>query len=667
LTTAREQGRRLRLMLYAHGGLTGEADALAAAQARIEWWKGNGIYPIHFIWETGLGEVLGQMFERWQQGRGAAPRNAFSDHVSDPLIEAFAHRAGGVQIWNSMKWSAQQSSSTLHPTGAAFYVAQQLAQFCQANPEGVEIHAAGHSAGAIFHSHFIPCALARGVPRFDSLHLLAPAVRVDLFRQNLYSRIGAGQGIDKLTVYTMTDSFEKEDNCANVYRKSLLYLVYKGLEPGLDEPILGLERCLRTDPDMKRLFGLGGGEKRADVVWSDNGLARGRSASRSRSHGGFDDDPATMGSIVRRVLGKDDADRIVELPEAAVGRGADPWRMPADEWDDMPAAAAAAPAPDTAPVPVPPAAQQAFKAAAGGGRRIALCIGIDHYPTSPLGGCVNDAQDWAAAFVKQGFEQPRMLLNEQATGAAMRREMAALLSGSRAGDVIVLQYAGHGCQVPDLDGDEKDGDTADTDEAMCPIDCDDGELLIDDDIRTIFAQLPDGVNLTCFFDCCFSGTNTRMALGARPARPAPGKKARFIVPTPRFIDSYVARRHAGTGRAATRVLPAGGEETMREIAFSACRSDEKSYESQGHGDFTRYALQVLNQYGSGLSNGTFADKVTQAFGAAPQQHAKLYSSEAGRMLPLLQPLLQRVSAGQPGRGRADERQRERREQPAAAY
>lgn len=222
LKAARAEGRRLRLMFYAHGGLTGEADALKAAQARIGWWKSNGIYPIHFIWETGLGEILGQMLERFQQGRGAAPRNVFSDHVSDPLIEAFAHRAGGVQIWNSMKWSAQQASSVLQPTGGAFYVAEQLAAFCKANPDDVEIHAAGHSAGAIFHSHFIPCALARGVPKFDSLQLLAPAVRVDVFRDNLYAFIGPRQGVEKLTMYTMADSFEKEDNCGKVYRKSLL-------------------------------------------------------------------------------------------------------------------------------------------------------------------------------------------------------------------------------------------------------------------------------------------------------------------------------------------------------------------------------------------------------------------------------------------------------------
>jgi hypothetical protein len=111
LDAARADGRKLKLMFYAHGGLNSEVDALAKARDLVGWWKANGIYPIHFIWETGLIETLGQILERAQQGRDIMARNFFSDHVSDPLVEAFAHRAAGVQIWGAMKWSAQQSSS----------------------------------------------------------------------------------------------------------------------------------------------------------------------------------------------------------------------------------------------------------------------------------------------------------------------------------------------------------------------------------------------------------------------------------------------------------------------------------------------------------------------------------------------------------------------------
>jgi hypothetical protein len=547
--------------------------------------------------------------------------------------------------------------------GGARYVAERLAAFCKAHPDNVELHACGHSAGAIFHTHFIPCALEQGVPQFHSLHLMAPAVRVDLFKQQLLGRVGKGKGIEKLTMYTMEDGLEKNDNCGEVYRKSLLYLIRKALEPEVDEPILGLERCVRDDADLKTLFGVGGGPAPAGVVWSDNGLRQGRSASQSHTHGGFDDDPATMGSIVRRVLGKADADRIAELPESR--RIADPWRAPADPWDEILAEhdieAFAAPAqppqpgagwhsPLAAPAPQPPYGGMAGD---GGGRRLALCVGIDKYPSAPLRGCVNDANAWSDMLVRLGFDAPKTLFDQQATRDAIVRQLTALVDGSRAGDVIVFQYAGHGTQVPDLDGDELGGDTPDDDEALCPYDFDSGELLIDDDIRAIYRHLPDGVNLTCFFDCCHSGTITRMGAGGRPGANAPRKRARFIPADANLIANFVARR----SRMASRSLPADKLETIREVVFSACKSHEVALESDGHGDFTRFAMQVLAQGVAGLSNSEFAERVTQAFGQSPQQHAELLSSDQSRALGLLQPLRSPYRGLPPGGRRAWARER----------
>jgi hypothetical protein len=659
LKKAQAEGRKLRLMLYAHGGLTSEASALAAVRDRIGWWMSNDIYPVFFVWETGLCETLGQMLERAQHGRDLVQRNVFSDFVSDPFIEAFAHRAGGVQIWSAMKWSAQQASSANAvggdagaagaKPGGAYYTAGKLAEFCKAHPD-IEIHATGHSAGAIFHAHFIPCALAQGVPQFHSLHLLAPAVRVDLFRQQIEPLVG--NRVAQLTMYTMWDSFEKNDQCGEVYRKSLLYLIHHALEPETEGAILGLERCVRADAGLKCLFGIGGAAAPAAAVWSDNGLDRGRSASRSRTHGGFDDDPATMGSVVRRVLGKPDADRIVELPQGR-GRGADPWREAAEAW----AAYWPVQQPAPAPAPVQTTAQYApqpqpqpkpQRPQPGAGRRRALCVGIDKYPTAPLGGCVNDAHAWANAFMRLGFDRPRILEDDRATRDAIVRELKSLVATSRAGDVIVFQYAGHGTQVPDLDRDEKGGDTPDRDEAICPYDFAAGELLIDDDVREIFGTLPDGVNLTCFFDCCHSGTITRMAVGGRPAARTDGKKARFVKADPALISRYREVR-AAMPRAILR--RDGGIETMREVVFSACLSSEVALESAGHGEFTNCAMQVFGQGVTGVSNDEFANRVTTAFGPAPQQHAKLYGSDTGRLLGLLEPLAGRVSAsyGQGGR------------------
>jgi pimeloyl-ACP methyl ester carboxylesterase len=212
------------------------------------------------------------------------------------------------RIWGGMKQSAQMASSP--GIGGAYYVAQQLAAFCRQHKD-VELHAVGHSAGSIFHAWFIPCALALGAPEFRSLHLMAPAMRVDLFKEKLASLIGAPRGIRELTVYTMKENLEAKDTCAGIYRKSLLYLIFHALEPQRKTAILGLEESLRSDQDLSRMFGLDGEPGEASVVWSQTPTDQGRSASMATSHGGFDDDPATMGSIARRILRKGDVETVV--------------------------------------------------------------------------------------------------------------------------------------------------------------------------------------------------------------------------------------------------------------------------------------------------------------------------------------------------------------------
>ena len=74
-----------------------------------------------------------------------------------------------------------------------------------------------------------------------------------------------------------------------------------------------------------------------------------------------------------------------------------------------------------------------------------------------------------------------------------------LIVKSQAGDVLVLRYSGHGTTIDDLDGDDleeakRTGETKD--EALCPVDFRDGELLIDDDLGQLWDLLPEEVNLT---------------------------------------------------------------------------------------------------------------------------------------------------------------------------
>lgn len=294
---AERQGRSgpVPLVFWAHGGIVSEHDGLAIARTQVPWWLENGAYPLHFVWETGFVETLKQLLGQ-RPGSRRAPEDAdrSTDLSSGPV---------GWGLWSAVKASAADASG---PEGGARYVGARLARFCAENEGLITLHAAGHSAGAIFHSHFIPTARALGAPSFRTLQLLAPALRVDGFRTQLLPMVD--RDINKITVYTMNMQAENDDNCLQIYRKSLLYLVSQIFEPEDDAPILGLEQSIRADPELLVAFGLSPGVPgRVDVVWSPTAPEaplEGRSSS--ITHGGFDNDPDTMNSVARRILVRPD-------------------------------------------------------------------------------------------------------------------------------------------------------------------------------------------------------------------------------------------------------------------------------------------------------------------------------------------------------------------------
>ncbi|MCD6674050.1 MAG: caspase family protein [Burkholderiaceae bacterium] len=666
LQAAKAQGRRLRLLFYAHGGLVSESSGLQIAARHVDWWKRNDVYPIHFVWETGLFETIGQLLTRAQQGMMRGLPRDFWDHTLDPLIEVGARALQGARIWAGMKASAEHAVDAPNAAdpmgGGARYVAVKLKTFCDAHPGDVELHAAGHSAGSIFHSHFLACAHELGVPTFESAQFLAPAVRIDTFRDRLAARIGDDGAVRRVTLFTMQRDYERADDCAGVYHKSLLYLVSNALERERGAPILGLEESLRADPQMKRLFALDEAPSpRAAVVWSVSAADSGASASTARTHGGFDDDVPTMNSVARRVLGRVDADAIVDYATAPdIVRAPRPWIEEIDwpasasyEWPSTATStwsppAEAAPAAVQAPPPIltitpngeiPTPTSLGIGPAGSRARRTALCIGVDRYPDPRhrLSGCVADARMWSDALSGLGFETT-MLTDGDATREAIDRELERLVGNSRSGDVLVFQYSGHGTHLPDLDADEEDRE----DEAICPVDFATGALYIDDDIARVLRQLPDGVNLSFFMDCCHSGTNTRFAVGAPDTGSrgaASGERKRFVVPTVELIDAH--RRFRRQSRFAMRTVApggTGGRSRMRDVKFAACLDGEVAWESDGHGEFTLRATRVLADGIDAMTNEQFARRVTEAFGANPRQHPMLDCADDARALRLLQPL-----------------------------
>jgi hypothetical protein len=111
-------GKKLKIVLYAHGGLVSEKSGLGQAQYHINWWKqsaADGIYPIYFIWKTGLGETIAQLLGL---AGGASRELAATPRawISDPVVAAIARRLGGEAMWSGMKRDAEQA---MVPDGAA--------------------------------------------------------------------------------------------------------------------------------------------------------------------------------------------------------------------------------------------------------------------------------------------------------------------------------------------------------------------------------------------------------------------------------------------------------------------------------------------------------------------------------------------------------------------
>src|SRR5205085_6384372 len=91
--------------------------------------------------------------------------------------------------------------------------------------------------------------------------LWAPACTVQFFKERYEPAL---DNIDDLALFTLTDKAERDDNCANIYHKSLLYLVSNAFESGLGkapflgerqgEPILGMAKFISPLPAAQRAF-----------------------------------------------------------------------------------------------------------------------------------------------------------------------------------------------------------------------------------------------------------------------------------------------------------------------------------------------------------------------------------------------------------------------------
>jgi hypothetical protein len=186
------------------------------------------------------------------------------------------------------------------------------------------------------------------------------------------------------------------------------------------------------------------------------------------------------------------------------------------------------------------------------------------------------------------FTDVKILLDKNASQANMMSGLKTLLAGAKSGDVLVFTNASHGTYRADEDGDEPNYD-----EAICPHDTD-SNLIIDDHLRELFANIPEGVRLTVISDSCHSGSVTRVIVPKsrrerRNRELAPNVwGGRMLSPEQMSAARKKKRQHKG------EKYPESG---MKEILLSGCKSNQTSADAHIAGDFhgamSYYAIQTI--------------------------------------------------------------------------
>jgi len=141
---------------------------------------------------------------------------------------------------------------------------------------------------------------------------------------------------------------------------------------------------------------------------------------------------------------------------------------------------------------------------------ISIHVGLNevdpaHYQgwNGKLVACEFDANDMEKLAEGRGFETHK-LLTKKATAKALTEALEEASSKLDNGDILLFTYSGHGGQVPDANGDERDR----MDETWVLYD----RQMVDDEVYSLLGKFKPGVRIAIFSDSCHSGTVAREAV-----------------------------------------------------------------------------------------------------------------------------------------------------------
>ena len=264
---------------------------------------------------------------------------------------------------------------------------------------------------------------------------------------------------------------------------------------------------------------------------------------------------------------------------------------------------------------------KASAAAARKPQALSLHIGINevsaaHYEgwTGPLAACEFDAHDMAAIAASTGMKST-LLITQKATRANLLAALRKAAKALGAGDFFFMSFSGHGGQVPDVSGEEKDDKQ---DETWCLFD---GQL-IDDELYYELSKFKAGVRIFVLSDSCHSGTVVR---AGRPQPGTPAQRPRIMPPAVgmrvyaahktfydklqndvskvaggRVTDPDTALANVTVSNRLTGIVK---EFKPALILISGCQDNQFSMDGDHNGAFTEQLLRVWN---NGAFTGSYA-------------------------------------------------------------
>lgn len=270
-----------------------------------------------------------------------------------------------------------------------------------------------------------------------------------------------------------------------------------------------------------------------------------------------------------------------------------------------------------------------------GVKAMAIHIGLNavspaHYEgwTGDLVACEFDAKDMAAISRASGMT-PKMLLTKNATRAKVLAALRDASTQLKSGDMLFLTYSGHGGQIPDVSGEEKDK----LDETWCLYD---GQL-IDDELYLELGRFTNGVRILVLSDSCHSGTVTRAIVprldpAARSKMMPPSVAMRTYNHHKAFYDKLQkdVARAAGAGKSvdpdaalaqvavSTRLTGIATRCKASVILISGCQDNQTSMDGNHNGAFTEQLLKVWNH---GAYRGTYANLHAAVKGGMPMSQS----------------------------------------------